>query len=163
MLQEQINADFNTARKEKNTERVLTLNSIRAEFLSLEKANQKALTEDEVMVCLKKVEKQLQQSITGCIAANRADALPEYESQLKIVQEYLPKLASIRTVYETIESVVESGKIVSLKEVGKIMGSIKAKLGQSVDMKLAGALAKKYLRIVEARIVRAEEEKLKQV
>lgn len=90
MLKQQIQADQIVSMKAKDTVRLDTLRYILAQIKNIEIDTQKELDDSEVITCIRKEVKKLQDSITAFENAGREDLASEYEAQKKIMLEYLP-------------------------------------------------------------------------
>ena len=145
-LQEKINEDFNISRKERNSKKVIAYNFIRAEIQDFEKKNRKSADDNDVISCLKKVEKNINQSIDGIKNIERTELLEELTFQLNLVQQYLPKQISLEQLEKEIVTIINELGLNSIKETGKLMSELKKKIGAAVDMKSAGELSKKFLK-----------------
>lgn len=90
MLYEQLQAEQITALKTKDTLKLLTLRGVIAQIKNKEIDKGAALSEEEVLLVVKKTKKELLESIESFTKGGRADLTEESQKQLAIVTAYLP-------------------------------------------------------------------------
>lgn len=72
------------------------------------------------------------------------DTLNEHK-ELDIVSQYLPKQLSYDQTRDAVAQAIAKSGISSLKEQGKVMGSLKKEYGNSLDMKIASQIVRESL------------------
>lgn len=96
MLHEQIKMGIKEAMMAKDTVRLETMRSISAAFtndlVAKGKKPQEMLTDEEALAVITKLAKQRKDSIEQFKSAGRQDLVDEENSQLVILETYLPKL-----------------------------------------------------------------------
>ena len=94
-LKEKINIDLKSAMKEGNKLRLQTIRSIRALIIEFEKSGTgKELNNEAELKLLTSAAKRRKDSIEQFRNANREDLAQKEETELKIIQTYLPKQLS---------------------------------------------------------------------
>jgi len=91
MIKDKIKQDQVTALKNSDPARVNILRYILSKIQIQEINAQKDLTEDEAMNVLRKIAKELRESLDAAEKANRAELIKQAKSELEIVSSYLPK------------------------------------------------------------------------
>lgn len=67
------------------------------------------------------------------------------EQELAIVNLYLPQVFSDEKTREVVSEAITEAGVTSLKEQGKIMGPLKQKYGNSINMKLVSQIVREIL------------------
>lgn len=128
-LKEQINSDFITAFKNKETEKKNFLGVVKGEIQN-EEGRTGSVNDEKVLSILKKLEKSL-------IQTNTPDSLRE----LDVLKPYLPVMMSESRIDEIVSNYVKNG----LTNVGQIMGEFNKNFKGLADNKIVSEIAKKYL------------------
>lgn len=145
-LKNRINQDLNTALKTKNTSRIDTLRSIRAEILKMDKSGMnREMTEDEEIQLLNKQAKMRRESIEMFQQAGRQDLMDREKSQLDIINEYLPTQISIEEAENIISKIIDEKNATSDKDFGKVMGEAVKQLKGRFDGKVLQEIVKRKL------------------
>jgi len=102
------------------------------------------LTEDEVQAVLVRRVVQHRQSIDAFKKGNRADLLQVEEAQMAVDAAYLPQLDEAAIEHAIQAAIAESGAT-SLREQGKVMSLLSARLRGKADMKAVAARVQELL------------------
>lgn len=147
---DKINKSLTDALKNKDQDRTLTLRSIisQKKQKEIEKRTQdkKNITDEDMILILNKMVKQRRESIELYKQGGRQDLVDKETKELKIIQEYLPEQLSEEEIKEICEQAINNLKASSLKDMGKVMGTIKSKYKGSVDLSIAGKILKDKLK-----------------
>ena len=140
----QLKKDSLLARKAADRVRGTLLSTLigEAEMVGKNAANRES-TDEEVQQTIRKFLKNNQEAL-GVIKDEERRALLEQESV--ILTAYLPPLASDAEVQAFITATVAALAERSPKQIGVVMGALKAKYGSDFDAKLASAWIKDALR-----------------
>ncbi len=145
-LKNKINEDLNTALKSKDNTRVDTLRSIRAEILKMDKSGMnREMTEEEEIQLLSKQAKMRRESIEMFQSAGRQDLVDKENSQLTIINEYLPVQMSADEAESIIIKILTDSGISSQKDFGKAMGEVMKQLKGKIDGKIIQDILKSKL------------------
>ncbi len=107
--------------------------------------NRKELSDDDVIAVLGKMLKQRRDSHTQYTDAGRNDLAEQEAFEITIINEYLPEALSDDEVAAVIDEIIASTGAASPKDMGKVMGQLKAKLQGRADMGAASALVRQKL------------------
>ena len=149
-LREKINEQFNTALKNKNKTLISTLRLVLAAIKDSDIANRsgdkkEAIKDEGIIKILRKMKKQRQDSADLYKKGERPDLLQIEEAEIKIIDSFLPKQfdeeQTIKVCKETIEELGAS----SIKDMGKIMGTLKKKYPDSIDFSKVNIIVKGLL------------------
>ena len=149
-LREKINEQFNTALKSKNKTLVSTLRLILAAIKERDIANRTGgkkedIKDSEIIKVLRKMKKQRQDSAQLYKKGERQELLEAEESEIKIIDTFLPKQLNEEETKKICEEVIESLGASSIKDMGKIMGSIKQKYAETIDFSKVNIIVKGLL------------------
>ena len=143
MLEEKILKDYKAAMIAKDTIKSSTLSFLRAEFQSLAKEKKKEKLEDSDCISIvKRQVKRHQDSIEQFKKGQRQDLVDKEQKELEILKSYLPKQLSGEEVKKIVDEVVVSLGATGMKEMGKVMKEVMAKVGDSADGKMVSSLVK---------------------
>jgi uncharacterized protein YqeY len=135
-LKEKISKDYIEAFKAKNTVAKNLLSVIKGEIQTLEKnTGVESLSDEDVTKILNKSVKSLKETISSL---TDVDKLAEVQSELNIVETYLPKQLSVEEIQSKIDALVASG----MKNMGMIMKEFNS---LPADKKLVSEMVKKSL------------------
>ena len=149
-LREKINEHFNAALKSKNKTLVSTLRLILAAIKEKDIANRtgekKELIKDpEIIKVLRKMKKQRQDSAALYKQGERFDLLKREEEEIKTIDSFLPKQLNEEETKKICEETVKKLGASSLKDMGKIMGSLKQNYSDSIDFSKVNIIVKGLL------------------
>jgi uncharacterized protein YqeY len=128
-LQEQIQADLKTAMLNKDENKRNLIRVILAEFPRVSKI--KELTDDQVVKVLKKMLENAKEMSN--------------QVEIDILETYLPKELTKEELTTLIQKIIVDNGIVSIKEMGKVMGVLKTS-GALYDGKVASEIIKTLLK-----------------
>ena len=149
-LREKINQQFNTALKSKNKNLVSTLRLILSDIKERDIANRTAknrqeVKDQEIIKVLQKMKKQRQDSADLYKKGERPELLEVEEAEIKIIDTFLPKQLSEEETKKICKEIIVSTGASSIKDMGKIMGSLKQKYSDSIDFSKANTIVKGLL------------------
>ena len=149
-LREKINQEFNTALKNKNKTLVSTLRLILAAIKERDIANRsdgkkEEVKDPEIIKVLRKMKKQRQDSAELYKKGERKELLEVEESEIKIIDTFLPKQLSEEDTKKICKEVIESLGASTLKDMGKIMVTLKQKYSDSIDFSKVSVILKGLL------------------
>lgn len=150
-IMEKINADMKTAMKAKDKVTLGVLRSMKAAIVKESQAKNQHNSEDVIEVtALTKEVKLRQKSIEEYREkTNRQDKIDELEAEIAIIETYTPKPLTEDEVKDVVNTVVaEYGKPVdelSMKDMGPLINSAKAKIGPTADGGLISNLVRNII------------------
>jgi len=149
-LREKISQQFNAALKNKDKTLVSTLRLIMAAIKDKDIANRsgekKGESKDqEIIKVLQKMKKQRQDSAVLYKKGGREELLKTEEEEIKIIDTFLPKQLSEEETKKICKEIIESLGASSIKDMGKIMGTLKQKYSDSMDFSKANIIIKGLL------------------
>ena len=105
----------------------------------------KELSDEEVIVILKKAYKQREEAANQYKGANRQDLLEKEEFEMQLILSYLPKQLDDEELKKALKEIIHTLKAESLKDLGKVMGVATKKLGALANGSRISAMAKDLL------------------
>jgi hypothetical protein len=103
------------------------------------------LDDAQVLSVLEKMIKQRKESLVQFQAGNRQDLVDKESAEITLLQGYLPSQLSDAEVESLISDAIAATGAASIKDMGKVMGLIKAKAQGRADMGAIGAKIKAKL------------------
>ena len=149
-LREKINEQFNNALKSKSKTLVSTFRLILAAIKERDIANRTSekkgeVKDQEIIKVLQKMKKQRQDSADLYKKGERPELLEVEEAEIKIIDTFLPKQLSEEETKKICKEIIVSTGASSIKDMGKIMGSLKQKYSDSIDFSKANIIVKGLL------------------
>ena len=149
-LREKINEQFNIALKSKNKSLISTLRLVLAAIKERDIANRTSEKKDEandeeIIKVLRKMKKQRQDSADLYKKGQRQELLEIEEAEIKVIDSFLPKQLSEEQTEKICKEVIESLGASSIKDMGKIMGSLKQKYSDTIDFSKVNIIVKGLL------------------
>ena len=110
------------------------------------KLKEQDLKDQAVISILKKMTKQRNDSCEAYKKAGRQDLLKKEQEEISIISEFLPKQMNETESKEVCKQVVEKLGAKSMKDMGKVMGSLKKDYGDVLDFSLVSKFLKEILK-----------------
>ena len=146
MLEEKILNDYKDAMKARNSLKSSVLSFLRADMINAAVAKKKKTLDDsEVISVIKKQIKQRQDSIEQFTKGNRPDMADKEIKELEILKTYLPPELSNDEIKKIIEEAVITASAKDMKDMGKVMKEVNAKIAGQADGKLVSDLVREWL------------------
>ena len=149
-LREKINEQFNAALKSKNKTLISTLRLILAaikerDIASRTAEKKEAVKDPEIIKVLRKMKKQRQDSVVLYNKGERQELLEAEEAEIKIIDTFLPKQLGEEETKKICKEIIKSVGASSMKDMGKIMGSLKQKYSDTIDFSKVNIIVKGLL------------------
>ena len=103
------------------------------------------LDEAQVLAVLEKMLKQRKDSISQYVAAGREDLAEVERAEITVIETYLPSKLSDAELDALIEAAIAETGASSPRDMGKVVGVVKAKAAGRADMGVASARIKARL------------------
>ncbi|MBO9504692.1 GatB/YqeY domain-containing protein [Qipengyuania flava] len=149
MLRDQIQSETVTAMKAKDKERTAALRLIGAKIkdrdIELRTADTKPEDDELVTDVLLKMAKQRRESIEMYEDGGRTELAEKEKSELAVIEEFLPKQMSEDETRAAIAQIKTDLGAEGMKDMGRVMGELKARHGATLDMSKASGLVKEAL------------------
>ena len=144
-LKERITEDMKNAMRAKDSGRLGTIRMITAAIKQREVDERIVLDDNQVLAVVEKMIKTRKESITQFESGGRADLVAKEQAELAVLQVYLPAQMSEAEIDALIAEAVAATGATSIKDMGKVMGIVKAKAQGKADMGAVSARIKQKL------------------
>jgi len=144
-LKERIQEDMKAAMRSGAKDRLATIRLILAAIKQREVDERVLLDDAQVLAVLEKMGKQRRESIVHFEAGGRADLVAKENAELVVLGGYLPVPLTAAELDVLINEAVAASGASSIKDMGKVMGLIKARAAGRVDMAMVGTRIKARL------------------
>jgi hypothetical protein len=144
-LKQRITDDMKACMKAKNKERLGTIRLILSAMKQIEVDERIELDDARIIVILDKMLKQRRESIKQYRDGNREDLAAIEEAEIVIIQDFLPQPFTEQEVDSMIAAAITQSGAASIKDMGKVMGLLKADMQGRADMAAVGAKIKAAL------------------
>ena len=149
-LKNQIEEKLNKALKEKDKSTYPTMRLIVSAIKDAEIANRtkekKDISDGDITAILKKMIKQRNESCDVYKKAGRTELLNNENKEIEVINAFLPKQLSEDETKKICEEAVKSVGAVSMKDMGKVMGSLKSKHSDTLDFSKVSPIIKELLK-----------------
>lgn len=150
IMRDRINAALKQAMKDKEPLRVSTLRLVCAALKEKEIASRGdedagPLSETDIISVLSKMVKQREESAKVYLEGGREDLAKREKAETKVIREFLPKPLSADDMVAAVRQAISDTDASSIKDMGKVMGALKAKYAGRMDFSAAGAAVKDAL------------------
>lgn len=144
-LKERITEDMKTAMRSGEKERLGVIRMLQAAIKQREVDERITLDDAQVLAVLEKMLKQRRESITQYESGGRADLAAKEAAEITVLQVYMPAQLSDAELDTLIAAAISQTGAASIKDMGKVMGVVKAQAAGRADMGAVGARIKARL------------------
>src|SRR5262245_22355822 len=127
-LQDRIQADIAEAMRAKEMLKLGVLRMMKAAVKNKEVEKMKTLDEAEVLAVCNSLVKQRKDSIEQFRKGGREELAQKEEAEIKVIEHYLPAMASEDDIRRAIEEAIQETGATSMKEMGKVMKATQTRL-----------------------------------
>ena len=145
MLKARIQDEMKAAMKGGDKARLGVIRLILAAIKQREVDERIELDDEQVLLVLDKMIKQRRDSVTQYQKAGRTELADQEIFEISVIQEYMPAQLSEAEIESLIADAINTTGAESMKDMGKVMGTLKAKLQGRADMSAVSALIKQKL------------------
>ena len=144
-MRERILEDLKSAMKAQDKELLSVIRMVKGAIQMEELDKKHELSDDEVITVISKQIKTRKESIEEFKKGNRQDLIEQTESEIDILNKYMPEQLSEEEVNKIIDEIFADVKPESMRDMGKIMGQANAKLKGRADMSYVSSIIKNKL------------------
>jgi uncharacterized protein YqeY len=145
MLRDDINNALKEAMKAKDERKIGTLRLVNSTFKNADieaRASGKTLSDADLLPVLQKMIKQRQESKELYEKGGRPELAQQEADEITIISAYLPKQMSESEMVAAIEAAIAETGAAAMKDMGKVVGALKAKFAGQMDFAKASAMVK---------------------
>jgi uncharacterized protein YqeY len=144
-LKDRLTEDMKASMRAGEKDRLATIRLALSAIKQREVDERIALDDTQVLAVVEKMIKQRKEAIAQFEAGGRADLVAKETAEITILQAYLPAQMSDAELDELITGAIASTGAASIKDMGKVMGVVKAKAQGRADMGVVSARIKQKL------------------
>ena len=147
-MRQKITDDLKTAMKagDRQTGDALRLINAALKDRDIEARGQgKTVSEDDVLALLQKMIKSRQESLEIYEKAGREDLAVKERGEIAVISGYLPAQLSQDEAAEAVKAAIAEVGATSIKDMGKVVATLKARYAGRMDFGKASAVAKAAL------------------
>ena len=149
-LKNKIEAKLNQALKDKDKNTYPTLRLVVSAIKDAEIANRsksdKGISDSDIMSILKKMIKQRNESCLVYEKAGREELLNSEKNEINVINNFLPKQLSEEETKKICSEAIKSASATTMKDMGKVMGILKAKHSDVLDFSKVSNIIKELLK-----------------
>ena len=141
----QITEDMKSAMKAGDKDRLKVVRLMLAAIKQIEVDTRTELDDVAVLAVVTKMVKQRRDSIDAFEKGDREDLAAIERAEILVLEDYLPEQLSAADLAAMVDEVIQSTGAISIRDMGKVMGQIKAKAAGRADMGAVSATVKERL------------------
>ena len=149
MLRDDINTAVKEAMKAKDERKLSTLrminSSIKNADIDARGQGKQPLSDDDILGLLQKMIKQRQESVELYDKGGRAELAAQEREEIAVISAYLPKQMSEDEMKAAVAATIADTGAAGMKDMGKVIGALKAKYAGQMDFGKASGLVKAAL------------------
>jgi len=145
LLVDRIKDDMKAAMKSGEKARLGVIRLILSAIKQIEVDERITLDNERTLQVLDKMLKQRRESIRQFADAGRDDLVAIEEAEVLVIQEFLPQPLTDAEVDVMVDEAIAASGAQSVKDMGKVMGLLKAKMQGRADMSIVSGKIKAAL------------------
>ena len=148
-MRDTLNESLKTAVKAKDSRKACTLRLINAAIkdrdIAMRTSGSELLSDEGILDLLAKMVKQREESHRLYEEAGRLDLAQQEADEIAIIRDFMPRQLSESEMSDAVIAVIDETGAEGLRDMGKIMGALKAKFPGQIDACRASSVAKQHL------------------
>ncbi len=142
---DRLNEDMKAAMKRGDRERVNAIRQLRAQLLNTRIELGRDLNDEDAIAVLTNAAKKRKEAIEMYRQGGRQDLVEKEQAELAVIQEYLPAPLSSEELEKLVEETIREVGATSMKDMGRVMGSLMPRVRGRADGKEVQALVRSKL------------------
>jgi uncharacterized protein YqeY len=148
-LRDEITAAVKTAMLARDAERTSALRMIQAKLKDTDIAARPkgvmAVPDDDIFAMLRSMIKSRRDAAVLYKQGGREELAAKEEAEIAVIEEFLPRTLTGEALEAAVKDAIAATGAASAKDMGKVIGALKAKHGASLDMGATSAAVKAAL------------------
>ena len=144
-LKNQITEDMKSAMKAGDKDRLKTVRLIMAAIKQVEVDQRIEIDDAGVLSVLEKMVKQRRDSVEQFEKGGRDDLAAIEKAEIDVLETYLPEQLSADEIKALVDEIIAATGAEGMRDMGKVMGQIKARAAGRADMGAVSATVKERL------------------
>src|ERR1700759_3671035 len=151
-LREQFNDQIKEAMKAKDTKRLSTLRMVTAalkdrDIAARTESSRDLLGDDEILTLLAKMIKPREESAAAYDSGNRPELAAGEREEIAIIRAFMPAQMSTEDVKSAAQAVIVETGASAMKDMGKVMATMKERFAGQMDFAKASTTVKELLSV----------------
>lgn len=148
MLRQKLTDDMKAALKAGEKDKLATIRLVISEVKKADVAvaGQPELDDAGIMAVMNKMLKQRRDSVEQFTKGGRTDLAEKEQAEIAVIEAYLPKQMGEADSKAAIAALIKEVGAAGPKDMGKVMGALKAKFAGQMDMGKASGWVKEILK-----------------
>ena len=149
-LRHKIDEKYKSSIKSRNINETNTLKLIKSAIKEKDIENRIGekkgeIDDQKILNLLQNLIKQRKDSIESFKKASRIDLVKKEEEEIEYINHFLPKQLEKEEIIKIIKKFIDDENLTSMSDMGKIMNFLKINYAGTLDMSIAGKIAKDFL------------------
>jgi uncharacterized protein YqeY len=132
-LKNQITDTLKTAMKAKDMATVTVIRSLQAAIKQIEVDERIELNDDAVLKVIEKQIKQRKESVKAFEGAGRLELAEKEQAEIEVLSQFLPEAMTAEELDALIEQTISAQNATSIKDMGKVMNSLRPIIAGRAD------------------------------
>ena len=144
-LKAQITDAMKTAMRAKEMATLTVIRSLQAAIKQIEVDERIELEDSQVLAVIEKQIKQRKESVKAFTAADRQDLASKEQAEIEVLSQFLPEAMTEEALDSLIEQTISAQQATSMKDMGKVMNSLRPLIAGRADPSQVSAKIKAKL------------------
>ncbi|MDY6482522.1 GatB/YqeY domain-containing protein [Acinetobacter faecalis] len=144
-LKSQITEVLKATMRAKEMSKLTVIRSLQAAIKQIEVDDRKELDDAQVLAVIEKQIKQRKESIKAFLGANRDDLASKEQAELEVLSQFLPEAMTEEELDSIIAQTIIAQEATSMKDMGKVMNSLRPLIAGRADPSLVSSKIKAKL------------------
>ena len=132
-LKNQITDVLKATMRAKEMSKLTVIRGLQAAIKQIEVDERIELDDTQVLAVIEKQIKQRKESVKAFLGANREDLASKEQAELEILSQFLPEAMSEEELDSLIAQTIEAQSATSMKDMGKVMNSLRPIIAGRAD------------------------------
>ncbi|WP_334458782.1 GatB/YqeY domain-containing protein [Acinetobacter soli] len=132
-LKDQITDVLKTSMRAKEMATVMVIRGLQAAIKQIEVDERKELDDAQVLAVIEKQIKQRKESIKAFEGAGRDDLASKEQAEIEVISQFLPEAMTEEALDSLIEQTIAAQGATSMKDMGKVMSSLRPIIAGRAD------------------------------
>ena len=132
-LKSQITEVLKVTMRAKEMDKLTVIRSLQAAIKQIEVDDRKELDDAQVLAVIEKQIKQRKESIKAFLGANRDDLASKEQAEVEVISQFLPAAMTEEELDSIIEQTIAAQEATSMKDMGKVMNSLRPIIAGRAD------------------------------
>ena len=132
-LKNQITEVLKATMRAKEMSKLTVIRGLQAAIKQIEVDERIELDDNQVLAVIEKQIKQRKESVKAFLGANREDLASKEQAELEILSQFLPEAMSEEELDSLIAQTIDAQGATSMKDMGKVMNSLRPIIAGRAD------------------------------